>query len=134
MNSYSPGFRSSRLLAACACVRRRPTLSVTVGCGRVAKLPEVVGQAHREEAGWCTPNGCWSRCALPGGPLLVGAACPAPYADAGLRPRRGLAVEELLSAVDVERRAGDGGVRHQVDGEGCDVLRADDTPYGQARA
>jgi hypothetical protein len=41
------------------------------------------------------------------------------------------ALDELLATVDVESRASDGGVRHQVDGESGDVLRAYDTPYRQ---
>ena len=45
------------------------------------------------------------------------------------RFRRGIrrsSFEELLAAVDVEGRAGDRGVRHEVDGQGGDVGRADD--------
>ena len=37
--------------------------------------------------------------------------------------RRRSALDELLAAVDVECRSGDGGVRHEVEGEGGDVLR-----------
>ena len=39
--------------------------------------------------------------------------------------------DELLPAVDVEGRAGDRGIRHEVDGQGGDVGRADDTTNRQ---
>ena len=45
------------------------------------------------------------------------------------RFRRGIprsSFDELLAAVDVEGRAGDRGVRHEVDGQCGDVGRADD--------
>ena len=45
------------------------------------------------------------------------------------RFRRGIprsSFDELLAAVDVEGRAGDRGVRHEVDGQRGDVGRADD--------
>ncbi len=40
-------------------------------------------------------------------------------------------LDELLTAVDVEGGAGDGGVRHEMDGEGGDVGRGDDAAYRQ---
>lgn len=44
------------------------------------------------------------------------------------------ALDELLAAVDVESRPGNGGVRHQVDGQGGDVLGANDAMYRQGCA
>lgn len=51
----------------------------------------------------------------------------------GARGSRGSSLDELLAAVDVEGRAGDRGVRHEVDRKGGDVGRADDTPDRQGR-
>ena len=42
-------------------------------------------------------------------------------------------LDELLTAVDVEGGAGDGGVRHEMDGEGGDVGRGDDAAHGVTR-
>src|SRR4051795_2886451 len=43
-------------------------------------------------------------------------------------------VHELLAAVDVVCRACDGGVRHEVDCQGGDVIRPDDAPDRQTSA
>ena len=51
----------------------------------------------------------------------------------GARGPRGSSLDELLATVDVEGRAGDRGVRHEVDREGGDVGRADNTPDRQGR-
>ena len=45
----------------------------------------------------------------------------------------GSCLDELLTAVDVEGGAGDGGVRHEMDGERGDVGRGDDAAYRQVR-
>ena len=45
----------------------------------------------------------------------------------------GSALDELLAAIDLERRTGDGRVRHQVDGERGDVGRADHSSDRQRR-
>ena len=45
-----------------------------------------------------------------------------------------IAVDQLLAAVDVVRRAGERGVGHQVHGERGDVVRPDDAPDRQRRA
>src|SRR4051812_39455087 len=42
--------------------------------------------------------------------------------------------DELLAAVDVERRAGEGPVRHDVNRERCDIGWSDDPPDRQRRA
>jgi hypothetical protein len=42
--------------------------------------------------------------------------------------------DELLTAVDVVRRARKRCVAHDVNGQGGDVRRSDDAPYGQRRA
>src|SRR5690349_21758330 len=39
-------------------------------------------------------------------------------------------LDQLLAAVDVHRRAGDGSVGHEMNGQGRDVGRADDAPDG----
>jgi len=46
----------------------------------------------------------------------------------------GSPLDELLPAVDIEGRAGDRRVRHEVDGQCGDVGRADDAPDRQRRA
>src|SRR5262245_31480791 len=46
----------------------------------------------------------------------------------------GLPIDELLAAVDVEGRAGNCGVGHEVDGQCGDVSRADHAPDRQRRA
>src|ERR1700676_425130 len=45
-----------------------------------------------------------------------------------------LPLDQLLASVDVERRARDRRVRHQVDGQCADVGRADDASVRQRRA
>jgi len=44
-----------------------------------------------------------------------------------------MAAAELLAAVDVVCRAGEGGVGHDVNGECCDVGRSDDAPDRERR-
>jgi hypothetical protein len=45
-----------------------------------------------------------------------------------------LDLDELLPAVDVERRTRDRGVHHQIDGENGDICCPDDAPNWQRRA
>src|ERR1700691_3689171 len=48
-------------------------------------------------------------------------------------PARNQLVHELLTAVDVERRAGERGVGHDVDGQRGNVGGGDDAPNGECR-
>src|SRR5215469_7777734 len=61
-----------------------------------------------------------------GAPTTNGARLPEP------RPR--LSLDELLAAVDVDGRAGDRRVGHEVDGQCGDVGRADDAADRQCGA
>src|SRR6185312_5604066 len=61
-----------------------------------------------------------------------GITTPYTTEDSSGWPRRGSG--EPLAAVNVVRRAGYGGVRHEVEGQRGDILRSDDAPDRERRA
>jgi hypothetical protein len=75
----------------------------------------------------------WSAGGLGRATLVAVTSAPPPECGRCQRAERGFrrgiprsSFEELLAAVDVEGRAGDRGVRHEVDSQGGDVGWADD--------
>jgi hypothetical protein len=68
--------------------------------------------------------------------LVVAPACQATIGapPAALTRFVGMSGDEPLAPVDVVRRAGDGRVDHEVNGEGGDVGRSDDAPDRQGGA